>query len=431
MVPMTPIGERDAVRRLLQRLGLGPRRGELDTAVAAGFDATLDALTTPGPDAGAAATPVPPLTAFDRRAKDPGAAQQAQQQRAQLGVWWLDRMAAVDRPFPERMTWFWHGHFATSVKKVKSPDLMAVQNAAQRRLGAADFRALAQAMAVDPAMLIWLDGGGNRVGRPNENLAREFMELFTLGVGHYTEDDVRAAARALTGWAVDVTSATSSLVPRRHDPGPETVLGTTVRDAPSLVDGLVGMPVSPPFIVSRVWTRFVSDAPPDRATLATLVAAYGPGHDMTALLRAAARTPAFRDPASVLVREPVLWLVNAMRALAVPASAVPQAALAAGLTGLGQVPFLPPNVGGWPAGTPWLTTASALARLNLARVLVGVGDLAPVSAAPPPRRVAATAALLGLPGFTPRTAAALAPLAGNPPQLVAAALAAPESCVSA
>ena len=133
----------------------------------------------------------------------------------------------------------------------------------------------------------------------------------------------------------------------------------------------------------------------------------------------------------MLVREPVLWLTGALRALNVPASKVPAGSLAAGLTGLGQVPFAPPNVGGWPAGTPWLTTASALARLNLARAVVNVGDVSPVTAAPKNARVAATAALLGLPAFTLRTAAALAPLTGNPPQLVATALASPESCVSA
>ncbi len=428
---MTPIGERDAVRRLLQRLGLGPRRGELDAATAAGFDATLDALTTPGPDAGAAATPAPAFAPVARMKKDPASAQALQQQRRQLVGWWLDRMAAADRPFPERMTWFWHGHFATSIQKVHFANLMEVQNATQRRLGTGDFRALAQSMAVDPAMLIWLDGGGNRVGKPNENLAREFMELFTIGVGHYTEDDVRAAARALTGWAVNIPAASAALVPRRHDPGPETVLGKSVSDTTSLVDELVALPVSPQFLAGRVWTRFVSDTPPDPATLGTLVNAYGPGHDITALVRAAARTPAFRDPGSVLVHEPVLWLVSTLRALNVPASKVPAGPLAAGLVGLGQVPFAPPNVGGWPAGTPWLTTASALARLNLARAVVNVGDISPVTAAPPNARVAATATLLGLPAFTLRTAAALAPLTGNPPQLVAAALASPESCVSA
>ena len=364
--------------------------------------------------------------------KDPASAQALQQQRTQLVGWWLDRMAAADRPFPERMTWFWHGHFATSIQKVRFANLMAIQNASQRRLGTGDFRALAQAMAIDPAMLLWLDGGGNRVGKPNENLAREFMELFTLGVGNYTEDDVRSAARALTGWTVNVASSSATFVPKRHDPGPETVLGTSVDDTTSLVDGLVGHAGVGPRSSRRGCGP--GSSPTRRRTRrrsARSSDAYGPGHDITALVRAAVRTPAFRDPGSVLVREPVLWLTGALRALNVPASKVPAGSLAGGLTGLGQVPFAPPNVGGWPAGTPWLTTASALARLNLARAVVNVGDVSPVTAAPKNARVAATAALLGLPAFTPRTAAALAPLTGNPPQLVATALASPESCVSA
>jgi uncharacterized protein (DUF1800 family) len=180
-----------------------------------------------------------------------------------------------------------------------------------------------------------------------------------------------------------------------------------------------------------VWARFVAHTPPDPATLDALAVAYGPGHDVTALVRAAVTSPAFRDPGSVLVRQPVEWLVAALRALKLRASAVPPPALRAGLTGLGQTPFAPPDVGGWPAGTPWLTTASSLTRLRLARALAAKGDLGPVADAAPSSRVDAAATLLGLPGFTPRTAAALAPLAGRPPDLVAAALASPENAVSA
>ncbi len=342
-------------------------------------------------------------------------------------------MAAADRPFPERMTWFWHGHFATSIQKVRFADLMATQNASQRRLGTGDFRALAQAMAVDPAMLIWLDGGGNRVGKPNENLAREFMELFTLGVGNYTEDDVRSAARALTGWTVNVQARSAAFVPKRHDPGPETVLGTSVNDTTSLVEpagraaGVAavhrGAGVDPVRLRHPAGPR---DARHARQRLRLRPRRHG------ARCGPPPARPRSATPASVLVREPVLWLVGRV------AGAEPARVEGArrdrsprGLTGLGQVPFAPPNVGGWPAGTPWLTTASALARLNLARAIVNVGDISPVTAAPPNARVAATAALLGLPAFTLRTAAALAPLTGNPPQLVAAALASPESCVSA
>jgi uncharacterized protein (DUF1800 family) len=315
---------------------------------------------------------------------------------------------------------------------VRYPQLMSAQNETLRRLGRGDFRALAQAMIVDPAMLVWLDGGGNRVGRPNENLAREFMELFTLGVGNYTEDDVRQAARALTGWRVDARTGTARLNPVDHDAGPKSVLDTTAAyDAPGLVDLLVTSPASPRFLAGRVWRRFVSDTPPDPATLDALVAAYGPGHDITAMVRAAVTSPAFRSASSVLVRQPVEWLVGALRALRLPASRVKPAALAGGLRDLGQTPFFPPDVGGWPAGTPWLSTAAALARIRTARALTAAADLSPVVDVPVPGRVEATAALLGLPGFTARTADALAPLAGHPPDLVAAALSCPENTVSA
>jgi uncharacterized protein (DUF1800 family) len=437
----TAISERDAVRRLLQRVGLGPRPGELDAAASTGFDATLSALTAPRPkpDAGALATPVPnfgPPTPLLRKGASP--AEKKAQRRGladgahQLQMWWLDRMAAVDVPFPERMTWFWHGHFATSVRKVKFAQLMYLQNDTQRRLGRGDFRTLAQAMMVDPAMLIWLDGGGNKVGKPNENLAREFMELFSLGVGNYAETDVRQAARALTGWRVDRKTETAKFAPRAHDPGPETLLGRAASyDSTSLVDLLVQEPASPAFLAGRIWTRFVSDTPPDRATMDRLVAAYGPGHDITALLVEAVRSPQFRDPASVLVREPVLWLTGALRALRLRASALPDRALSGALTGLGQVPFAPPSVGGWPAGTPWLTTAAALTRLRLAQTMAATGDISPVSTETPGARIDATAALLGLPTFTDRTVAALRPLVNQPAELVGLALTSPENTVSA
>lgn len=434
-----PISERDAVRRLLQRMGLGPRPGELASAAAAGFDATLEALIGPphSSDAGVAATPPPAFGPANTAGTTQAAARRAQRQVAgeqsrQAVTWWLNRMVAADRPFPERMTWFWHGHFATSVRKVGSAALMLDQNETQRRLGTGDFRQLAQAMIVDPAMLVWLDGSGSRAAHPNENLSREFMELFTLGVGNYSENDVRAAARALTGWRVNFLTDTSGPAPANHDPGPETVLGTAAAfDAASFVDLLLSRPASPRFIACRIWTRFVAAAPPDAATLDALVQAYGSDHDITGLMRAVVASAAFRAPASVLVRQPVEWLVAALRALKLPASKINPAALNAALAAMGQIPFAPPSVGGWPSGPAWLTSSAALAKIQISAVLAAAGDLSPVTDAPAAGRVAATAELLGLPPFTQRTANALALLISHPPQLVAAALASPESWVSA
>lgn len=429
---MTSVGERAAVRRLLERFGFGPRPGELDAAATNGFDATAAALLS------TVDTPVEPpaLRPELKPGKDKEARQQAAQQQREdqtvLTQWWLDRMVASDAPLIERTTWFWHGHFATSAQKVRSARLMLAQHQAFRRLGLGDFAALAKAMAVDPAMLIWLDGQKNTAKAANENLARELMELFTLGVGEYSEHDVREAARALTGWKVNREAMTASVLARQHDGGDKTVLGHTgPLDAATLVDVLVGQPVSARFVAGRLWFRLVSSTvPPDDATLTRLVAAYGAGRDIRALLRAIAAEPGFRDEASTIVKQPVEWAVGLMRALRIRPSALPageRTKLLAGLRGMGQVPFLPPSVGGWPAGGAWLTTSAGLARLQVARLITQHADSAVLAGKDP---VITIAQVLGVDGWSERTRAALGPLAGQPQQLAAVAATAPEYVVS-
>ena len=205
---MKPLDERAAVRRLFDRFGLGARHADVDDGVERGFDASLQLLLAPDPaDPGAAATPAPEIDPLDPAGVDDPRrldvkAERADQQQT-MKIWWLDRMAAVGAPTPERLTWFWHGHFATSEEKVNRPNLMLAQNQTLRRLALGDFGSLSRAMIADPAMILWLDGQTNRLQEPNENLGRELMELFTLGVGHYSETDVRESARALTGWSVD------------------------------------------------------------------------------------------------------------------------------------------------------------------------------------------------------------------------------------
>src|SRR5262249_30464232 len=158
----------------------------------------------------------------------------------------------------ERVTWFWHGHFATSVQKVRSARLMLQQNQTERQHALGDFSVLAKAMVVDPAILVWLDGQKNTAKAANENLARELMELFTLGINQYTEQDVRESARALTGWKVNRDGMTATLAPKQHDAKDKTVLGHTgPLDALSLVDILVAAPPSSRFIAQRLWYRLV------------------------------------------------------------------------------------------------------------------------------------------------------------------------------
>lgn len=427
------------MRRLLDRFGFGPGPGDVDAGVTRGFAATAAALLNPAPDPAAAPEPdlgaEPAKVAKGDTAGKKARAQQLRRQEVTLTTWWLDRMVATTAPLTERITWFWHGHFATSDQKVRSPRLMQRQNDTLRTLGLGQFTALAKAVMVDPAMLVWLDGQQNKTGAANENLARESMELFMLGVDHYTETDVREAARALTGWVVDRDAITARVVPRRHDNGTKTVLGTTGDlAADSFVDVVLGQPDSPKYVVGRIWSRLVcGTTPPAPDVLARLVTAYGPNRDVRATLQAITREAAFTDSAQTLVKQPVEWASGLMRALRVRPSQLPDkaaAALLAGLRGMGQVPFLPPSVGGWPADTAWLTTSAGLARLRVAQLIVAHADLSSVSSTSTANRSAAAQTLLSVDQWSARTTAALNQVADTPARLVAVAACAPEYVVS-
>jgi uncharacterized protein (DUF1800 family) len=420
------------VSLLLRRSGFGTTGAEVEAATRRGYEATVDALLHPGP----AATSLPdlgPEPARPPRSDDKDArtayAQQLRMRSQTLALWWLDRMVRTQQPLVERLTFTWHGHWATSIQKVRSPAMMLAQNQTLRELGRGDFRVLARAMVRDPALLVWLDGQKNKKGKPNENLARELMELFTLGVGHYSETDVREAARALTGWRVDRAHATATAVPRQHDGGSKTVLGVTGElDDRSLVDLLTARPESAAHVATRLWARHGSATPaPD--TLDRLVAAYGPGRDVTALLRVLFLDPAFRADRSSLVAAPVEYVVGVYRALGLPVPRDGKAgrALLGTLDALGQVPFRPPSVGGWPGGMAWLSTAATKERLTFATAMARRADLDAVAGSKD--RPGAAAHLLGVDGWTDRTLAALKDAAADPARLVTLALVSPEYLV--
>jgi len=422
---------RSAVAHLLRRAGFGASGAEIDAAVKAGYEATVSALVAPaGADPGAAATPPPDFPAV--KAPKKGDAQADYQ----MVEWWLGRMASVTQPLVEKRTFFFHGHFATSIQKVKSPGFMVQQNQTMRTLGGGDFGALAHAMVRDPAMMLWLDSAGNTLKAPNENLARELMELFTLGVGNYSEDDVRAGARALTGWRLD-PDGKATLVPKLHDDTPKTILGRTANfDDTSFVDWILQQPASPKFVTARFWARFGMPGPIPPDVSGRLLAAYGPNRDITALLRALFLDPVFRGPQAryALVKQPTEYVVGVLRALKIKVSANGDSkdneALRAALTGLGQMPFYPPNVGGWPEGTAWLTTAAAQTRFGFAEWAVSKGDLSQVENSSPSQRIDAVAHLLGVDAFSDRSASALNEVVANPQQLVTLALLAPEYLVN-
>jgi len=415
------------VSLLLRRTGFGTTGAEVEAATARGYEPTLDALLDPAADPGTAPPDLgdeperPPKGDDARKAYRRSLAEGSQT----LALWWLDRMVRSRQPLVERLTFSWHGHWATSIQKVRSPAMMLAQNETLRAEGRGDFRELARAMVRDPALLVWLDGQRNRKGKPNENLARELMELFTLGVGHYSEADVREAARALTGWRVDRAEATAAAVPKQHDDGSKTVLGVTGDlDDRGLIDLLTARPESAAHIATRLWARHGSATLP-AATLHRLIAAYGPGRDVTALLRAMFLDPAFRADRSSLVASPVEYVVGVHRALklTVPREGKPGRALLATLDALGQVPFRPPSVGGWPGGVAWLSTAATRERLTFAGAAAHQADLSGITSPE------AAAHLLGVDAWTPRTLAALKDAAADPARLVTLALISPEYLV--
>ena len=300
------------------------------------------------------------------------------QQLEELRTWWLNRMVAGPRPLQEKLTLFWHGHFATSMVKVRSAYLMWRQNDLFRRFGAGSWLSLLLEASKDPAMMVWLDQAQSRASRPNENFAREVMELFALGEGHYSEDDIRDAARAFTDWAYDRIGQTFVSRPRQRDVGEKTVLGRTgdLRGE-DVIRQIVAQPQSSRYLCSRLWSFFAGDEP-DQEVLAGLVKAFEQaGKRIRPVLRVLFSSEAFYAPAVVRnqVKSPVQWLVGSVRVL--ERDLPPPAVVSNALRLLGQELFAPPSVKGWDGGTAWITTNSLLNRHHLAAVLVlGVNPLA-------------------------------------------------------
>ena len=443
---VTSDADRALIGHLLRRTGFGASGAEIDAALPAGYQAAVEGLfaeaadpgADPAADPGVAATAPPELPSVYSGKPTTAPAYD-------LIAWWLARMTAVRRPWPEKRTYFWHGHFATSIQKVRYAGLMLRQNQTLRTLGGGPFHTLMRAVFTDPAMMLWLDAEGSTAKAPNENLARESMELFSLGVGDYTETDVRQAALALTGWRLDRTDGTALFAPRAHAQGPETILGRTASyDVDSFTDLLLAQPANAAFLAARHWLRFGSDAAIPASTRRNLIAAYGSsagsgannGSDLTALARALFTDPAFTGPTAryALVKQPVEYVVGVLRALRISPSPDGAAAdarlLRQALNGLGQLPFSPPNVGGWPSGQLWLTTAAAQARIDFAHWAATTGDISAVADAAPSARIDAAGHLLGVDAFSARTAGALSDVVGAPPDLVELALLSPEYLVN-
>lgn len=430
--------DRVLIARYQHRLGFGPRPGEYAAALAAGVAKSREAaLTPPALDAGLAKVAEPPVFNLGPYPLPLSPARRtylnAQQDMTHsMQLWALDRMVSADHGLTERMTWFWHGHWATAISKVEAPLPMYNYYSTLNKFALGNFGDMTRAMVNDAALLYWLDGGQNTAAAPNENLARELMELFTLGVGNYSEDDVRAAAKALTGYKVDRISGVVTFKARDHYTAPITILGTTQSfDANSLATYITSLPQSPKFVAARLWYRFVSSniALPNTSKIPS---AIGANLNISDGVRALVLDAGFSDFANSQVKAPVEWFVSVCRALSLMPSALPkQFAVLNLLRGFSQIPFDPPNVGGWPADEAWLSTANAQLRITSAAKLAKLGDLSPISSLAAGDRVQGAADWLGVPSWSGRTLDALNQVRNDPTRLTILAITSPEYLVNA
>ena len=366
---------------LLNRAGFGGTPEEIqkladlgpDKAVAFLLDYESISDPTPNPDW---ARPNPEEIAKYRAAVRSGtpeekkAAQREQQQlfrrrMMDLREWWLERMAHGPRPFQEKMVLFWHGHFATSVEKVKNPYYMWRQNELFRRLATENWQHLLTEAGKDPAMLIWLDQAQSKKDHPNENFAREVMELFALGEGHYTEKDITEGARALTGWSLNPATQKFMYRPRIHDDGQKTFLGRTGNfDGDDVISIIVAQPQAAVFITAKLWNYFAGQMPSPELNRALAEVLRAHGNNFKPMLRVMFRSEEFYgdDIIRNQVKSPVQWLVGSVRMLECD---LPPAIISWGmLRQLGQDLFAPPNVKGWDGGVTWITTNTLLTRYN-------------------------------------------------------------------
>jgi uncharacterized protein (DUF1800 family) len=284
-----------------------------------------------------------------------------------LKAWWLYRVLYDPDPLREKATLFWHGHFATSNRKVNSIPMMLAQNERLRRHALGPFAALLTEMVGDAAMLVWLDGADSKKDKPNENFAREFLELFSLGVGHYTEKDVREAARAFTGWSV--ADGKPKFTAADHDAGTKTFLGRTGPwGAADVVRITLEQPACALFLGRKLYRFLVSEAEPPGPDLLRPLAEHirRSNYDVGAVVGLILRSRHFHDRANrrQRVKSPVEFSAGLVRTLEVPRTDVRLLALALACERQGQDLFGPPNVKGWDGGRTWLNSTTVLERGN-------------------------------------------------------------------
>jgi uncharacterized protein (DUF1800 family) len=414
MLPVLPAAEWSRARavHLLNRAGFGGDPAAVSQLHQLGLARAVDSLLEFGKVAESVTPPSwakPDPELFQKVAKarmgtdEEKRKAQAELRRIQAGQmqelrgWWLARMRETGRPLQEKLVLFWHGHFATSVEKVRSPYYMWLQNETFRRHASGNWQAMLQAVSRDPAMVIWLDNQQNRRERPNENYARELMELFTLGEGHYTEKDIQESARAFTGWGVNPRQQAYEFRARSHDDGEKTFFGQRGNwNGDDIVRIILDQPQAARFITGKLWTFFAGTKPSEEVLAGLGASLRAAKWEFAPVLREMFMSRAFhaREVMGTQVKSPVQLLVSTCKAL--DCELPPPASSSAAMRTLGQSLFEPPNVKGWDGGIAWVSTGSLFNRYNYSGALVmgtthvtGFGKRAqlatasPANAAPP------------------------------------------------
>jgi uncharacterized protein (DUF1800 family) len=393
----------DAAGHLLVRAGFGGSPAEVQDLADRGIQPSVEKLLNAVP-----AESMPPSWAYPNSLKDlfdhirssttPEEKLKARQafnkanqgQMAELIQWWTQQMTDTKAPLLEKMTLFWHGHFATSAAKVKPAYKMWLQNQTLRAHALGNFGTLTKAISRDPAMLVWLDLANSQKERPNENFARELMELFTLGEGNYSENDIKESAKAFTGYRINQVEQQFRYVADQFDPSIKVFMKKAGPwNGDQIIDIILEQPQCAKFLVTKVW-RFFAYEDPDDSLVDALATTFRQAHyEIKPLLRTVFSSEEFYGDRAkgAIIKSPVQYLVQARRSLGV--SAPEGRALINFYRQLGQVPFYPPNVKGWDGGKSWINTGTLTYRYQMARALIG--GIRPEQ--------------VGLPKFPPKTTA--------------------------
>ena len=381
---------------LLNRAAFGGTPAEIEAARAKGLAKVVRELV----DASAAATPPPaPAWAQPRNIREirmaireeknePASRNEKRREFRQmegenildLRRWWLSQMMATPTPLVEKMTLFWHGHFATSVEKVQDGYWMWRQNDLLRRHALGNFAALTKEISRDPAMMIYLDLQQSRKEHPNENWARELMELFTVGIGNYSEADIRESARAFTGYRLELTTQQFRFAPRQADVGPKTFMGKTgPLMGDDIIDILMKQPACAQFLARKLWRFFAEDDPSAQVVDAVAARLREHNFEMRPVLAEIFSAKEFYSDSAMRtqIKSPVQYLIQTTKLLATDPPAAPVAQNA--MRQMGQILFAPPNVKGWDGGKAWVSTSTLLFRYNFANYLINGDAMRPAA----------------------------------------------------